>query len=69
MPGKLLCTLYCMHNKCIHISVLNRSMCSNDESDGVRDLLQEYFEPLAESYLAIVENQPKEFYGLRDFYR
>ena len=48
---------------------LCRGICSV-ESDKYRDRLDTYFEPLAKSYLQICKKQyPKEFFGLRDFYR
>ena len=47
-----------------------RGICSVEESDKYRDRLENYFKPLAASYLEICEKQqPKEFFGLRDFYR
>ena len=47
-----------------------RGICSVEQSDQYRDRLENYFKPLAASYLEICEKQqPKEFFGLRDFYR
>ena len=47
-----------------------RGICSVEESDKYRDRLENYFKPLAASYMEICEKQqPKEFFGLRDFYR
>ena len=45
-----------------------RGICSNMEDDCVKDMLEQYFEPLAEAYKEICENQKREFFGLRDFY-
>ena len=45
-----------------------RGICSNKEDDLVKNRLEPYFEPLAEAYKGICENQKKEFFGLRDFY-
>ena len=49
-----------------------RGICSNDESDPIRQYLKPLLELLAKSYLDIVRSQTgegKEFFGLRDFYR
>ena len=47
-----------------------RGICSIKKNDKYRDRLEKYFKPLAISYLQICEEQqPKEFFGLRDFYR
>ena len=41
-----------------------------EKDDKYRDRLEKYFKLLAMSYLEICEKQqPKEFFGLRDFYR
>ena len=49
---------------------LYRGICSVKKNDKYRDRLEKYFKPLATSYLEICEKQqPKEFFGLRDFYR
>ena len=45
-----------------------RGICSNMENDCVKDMLEQHFEPLAEAYKEICENQKREFFGLRDFY-
>ena len=45
-----------------------RGICSNEVNDPVKNRLEPYFEPLAEAYKGICENQKKEFFGLRDFY-
>jgi len=45
-------------------------ICSVEESDKYRDRLENYFRRLAKAYLQICDKQqPKEFFGLRDFYR
>jgi len=46
-----------------------RGICSNKKNDPVKAELEQYFSPLAKSYLAICEQQKREFFGLRDFYR
>ena len=46
-----------------------RGICSNQENDPVREMLEEYFKPLARSYLEICRKQTRQFFGLRDFYR
>ena len=46
-----------------------RGICSNKENDPVRERLEEYFQPLARSYLEICKKQHRQFFGLRDFYR
>lgn len=50
-----------------------REICSDKEADPVRDRLEAYFRPLAESYNELCtqmqQQKEREFYGLRDFYR
>jgi hypothetical protein len=46
-----------------------RGICSNKEDDPVRERLEEYFQPLAKSYVEICKKQRRQFFGLRDFYR
>ena len=46
-----------------------RGICSNTKDDPVRKQLEEHLEPLAEAYLDICNNQTRNFFGLRDFYR
>ena len=46
-----------------------RGICSNEEDDPIRELLQPYFKHLAKAYIGICEKQKREFFGLRDFYR
>ena len=46
-----------------------RGICSNKENDPVRERLEEYFQPLAKSYVEICKKQKRQFFGLRDFYR
>lgn len=46
-----------------------RGICSNKENDPVRERLEEYFQPLAKSYIEICKKQRRQFFGLRDFYR
>ena len=46
-----------------------RGICSTRKKDPVRDYLEPYFGPLAEAYFAICEEQKRQFFGLRDFYR
>ena len=50
--------------------ITHRGICSMEKDDKYRDRLEKYFKLLAMSYLEICEKQqPKEFFGLRDFYR
>ena len=46
-------------------------ICSNKEDDPwpVKDILEQHFSDLAESYMEICAVQEREFFGLRDFYR
>ncbi len=47
-------------------------ICSNIDSDPIREQLQRYFAPLSEAYMkvcSICEKQKRQFFGLRDFYR
>ena len=46
-----------------------RGICSNDEEDPVKQMLEPYFQPLAEAYSLICDKQKRQFFGLRDFYR
>ena len=47
-----------------------RGICSMKKDDKYRDRLEKYFKLLAVSYLEVCDKQrPKEFFGLRDFYR
>ncbi len=46
-----------------------QGICANEKDDPVRKILEQYFEPLAKAYLCICEQQKREFFGLRDFYR
>ena len=46
-----------------------RGICSNHEDDPVKERLERYFEPLANTYKAVYRKQKREFFGLRDFYR
>ena len=46
-----------------------RGICSNKENDPVRERLEEFFHPLAKSYIEICQKQHRQFFGLRDFYR
>lgn len=46
-----------------------RGICSNKENDPVREKLEDFFRPLARSYLEICKKQARQFFGLRDFYR
>ena len=41
----------------------------HSESDAVRQRLSSYFDPLAEAYYFVCQNQKRQFFGLRDFYR
>jgi len=52
-----------------HCHFINRGICSTEEKDPVRDKLEPFFVPLAQAYMEISEKQPREFFGLRDFYR
>ena len=53
----------------IELELSARGICSNKENDPVRERLQEYFQPLAKSYMEICRKQYRQFFGLRDFYR
>ncbi len=47
-------------------------ICSNKNSDPIREQLRRYFEPLSDAYMevcSICEKQKRQFFGLRDFYR
>ena len=44
-------------------------ICSNKEDDPVKEILEQHFSELAESYMEICAEQKREFFGLRDFYR
>jgi hypothetical protein len=44
-------------------------ICSNREDDPVKTRLKQYFKPLSEAYKEICDNQERQFFGLRDFYR
>ena len=46
-----------------------KGICSNRDDDPIRQRLEKYFKPLAQAYIGICENQEREFFGLRDFYR
>ena len=46
-----------------------RGICSTEEKDLVRNKLEPFFAPLAQAYMEISKRQPREFFGLRDFYR
>ena len=52
--------------------ILNRQICSSDNTDEVKNRLKPYFTSLANGYIEICEKQEqkeKAFFGLRDFYR
>ena len=45
-------------------------ICSNEPDDPIKRTLQPYIGPLSEAYMEIIHQQEeKEFFGLRDFYR
>ncbi len=47
-------------------------ICSNEEGDPVKNQLRRYFKPLSNAYIricCICEEQKRQFFGLRDFYR
>ena len=46
-----------------------QGICHSDKSDAVKDRLNDYFRVLAKAYHEICENQNRQFFGLRDFYR
>ena len=47
-----------------------RGICSFQESnDQVKKKLEPYFKELASSYKEVYQTQPRDFFGLRDFYR
>ena len=46
-----------------------RGICSNEENDPIKEILEDYFRPFAKAYINICDKQDKEFFGLRDFYR
>lgn len=53
----------------VELELSARGICSNKENDPVRERLEEYFQPLAKSYIEICKKQHRQFFGLRDFYR
>lgn len=53
----------------LELELSARGICSNKKDDPVRERLEEYFKPLAKSYLNICNKQHRQFFGLRDFYR
>ncbi len=46
-----------------------KGICSHKEDDPIREKLEPYFKPFATAYTIICEEQKREFFGLRDFYR
>lgn len=46
-----------------------KGICSNEENDPIRKILEIYFRPFAKAYISICNKQKREFFGLRDFYR
>lgn len=46
-----------------------RGICGKEANDQIKSKLEPYFRPLAEAYKAICDQQKREFFGLRDFYR
>ena len=46
-----------------------QGICHNEENDRVKQRLSHYFKPLATAYHHICEEQTRQFFGLRDFYR
>ena len=44
-----------------------RGICSDKTDDPVRNKLEPFFRPLAQTYMTVCQAQ--EFFGLRDFYR
>ena len=55
-----------------------RGICSNEVMDPVREMLEDYFDPLSKAYKDICQKQKRpfvgqkkerQFFGLRDFYR
>ena len=47
-----------------------RGIClSEEDNNTVRDMLEPYFQPLAEAYASVCLKQDRQFFGLRDFYR
>ena len=46
-----------------------QGICHNERSDVVKDRLSDNFQVLAEAYHEICEQQKRQFFGLRDFYR
>ena len=47
-------------------------ICSNKDEDPIKIQLRKYFQPLSKAYLRICrisEEQKRQFFGLRDFYR
>ena len=53
----------------VYVSVGYRGICSTEDEDRVRNELERFFLPLAQAYLTICNQQNREFFGLRDFYR
>ena len=50
---------------------LIRQICSDEETETDNNPLRLFFPKLARAYLAIIaeQNNEREYYGLRDFYR
>lgn len=46
-----------------------KGICSNKKDDPIKKYMEGLFEPFARAYKRICELQPREFFGLRDFYR
>ena len=53
----------------LYFITLYSGICSNDKDDPVRDKLDVYLNPLSKAYKEICNQQTREFFGLRDFYR
>ena len=60
----------------LHLNLLQliiRGICTDTQTishkDGVFSRLKDYFPKLARAYHAVLEEQPREFFGLRDYYR
>ena len=73
LSARLLHTMIYLWNLIMHLCFfLCRGICSSSDSDEVCKRLECFFEPFAEAYYEICQeqiNDGKEFFGLRDFYR
>ena len=64
-------TIFNLHLNLLHLII--RGICTDTQTishkDRVLSRLKDYFPKLARAYHAVLEEQPREFFGLRDYYR